>query len=153
MLTPPHEFLKSLSCSVNFEINLGENWHQYNTEPFHLRVHLFWSPCVSSVTYFSRSGNYPLPNGFIPLFLLLWGSSLCIPFFGLLWLATFLKNLLPNHCTWFTDTHKVNVLTPWTQTRGHCQTHRAGIIGWKWMGIFFKLKFNDTSGTWIHSPF
>lgn len=39
-------------------------------------------------------------------------SSLCTPFLVLLALATFFKNLLTNHRTSFTGTHRVNVLLP-----------------------------------------
>lgn len=73
--------------------------------------------------------------------------------FFLLLLATFLKNLLPNHCASFTDTHKVNVLPPWTQTHGTLPNTQSQHNWLKMNGNFFKLKFNDTSGTWIHSPF
>lgn len=60
--------------------------------------------------------------------------------------ATFLFNLLSNRRTSFTDTHKVNVLLPWAQTRKHSQAQSQR--NWlKMNGNFFKLKFNDTSET------
>lgn len=124
-------FKTCLSSSVNLKIDLGKSDISVllNLSICGCRraLHLFWSSCVS---FSHRSYSYPPKE--VTLFLMgfVVVNEFSPPPPSRFAVACYVfLNLLTNHCTSFIDTHKVNVLSPWAQTREHCQTHRADIIG------------------------